>query len=125
MPIVKKMSNRLFKEDAFEVESQWTQADLLSTIRVPKNLLYLTDKLPKPTYDSNTRRSMNKLSPNAKSTSRKANNTIQDESSMPMITKSTSQSRLPKNNTRANKKQSHTRIDEVSEPSNMDPNSRQ
>jgi hypothetical protein len=24
----------------------------LSTIRVPKNLLYLTDRLPKPHYDS-------------------------------------------------------------------------
>ena len=26
--------------------------NLLSTIRVPKNLLYLTDRLPKPNYDS-------------------------------------------------------------------------
>lgn len=25
---------------------------LLNTIRVPKNLLYLTDRLPKPNYDS-------------------------------------------------------------------------
>jgi hypothetical protein len=25
--------------------------NLLSTIRVPKNLLYLTDRLPKPNYD--------------------------------------------------------------------------
>lgn len=25
---------------------------MLSTIRVPKNLLYLTDRLPKPSYDS-------------------------------------------------------------------------
>ena len=26
--------------------------NLLSTIRVPKNLLYLTDRLPKPNYDA-------------------------------------------------------------------------
>ena len=26
--------------------------NLLSTIRVPKNLLYLTDRLPKPNYDT-------------------------------------------------------------------------
>ena len=25
--------------------------ELLSTIRVPKNLLYLTDRLPKPSYE--------------------------------------------------------------------------
>jgi len=30
--------------------------NLLSTIRVPKNLLYLTDRLPKPQYDSDERR---------------------------------------------------------------------
>lgn len=30
--------------------------NLLSTIRVPKNLLYLTDRLPKPAYDSDDRR---------------------------------------------------------------------
>jgi hypothetical protein len=28
--------------------------NLLSTIRVPKNLLYLTDRLPKPMYDSSS-----------------------------------------------------------------------
>jgi hypothetical protein len=30
--------------------------NLLSTIRVPKNLLYLTDRLPKPMYDSDDRK---------------------------------------------------------------------
>lgn len=30
--------------------------NLLSTIRVPKNLLYLTDRLPKPQYNSDERR---------------------------------------------------------------------
>ena len=33
-----------------------TELNLLSTIRVPKNLLYLTDRLPKPQYDSDERR---------------------------------------------------------------------
>jgi hypothetical protein len=28
--------------------------NLLSTIRVPKNLLYLTDRLPKPAYESDS-----------------------------------------------------------------------
>jgi hypothetical protein len=92
---------------------------------VPKNLLYLTDKLPKPTYESNTRRSHSKLSPLAKSTSRKANNTIQDEGSMPVITKSSSQSRLPKNSIKVNKNLSSNKIDEVSEPSVNNPVSRQ
>lgn len=60
MPVIRKMGQRIFKEDAFEEESQWTQAELLSTIRVPRNLLYLTDKLPKPSYESGSRRSYQK-----------------------------------------------------------------
>lgn len=32
------------------------KANLLSTIRVPKNLLYLTDRLPKPAYSSQERK---------------------------------------------------------------------
>ena len=46
MPIVKKRIERLFPEEQF-FESQ---TSLLNTIRVPKNLLYLTDRLPKPNY---------------------------------------------------------------------------
>ena len=46
MPLVKKRIERYFPE------SEWIdkQSVLLSTIRVPKNLLYLTDRLPKPKY---------------------------------------------------------------------------
>jgi hypothetical protein len=51
------MCQKLFKEDAFDEECQFAQAELLSTIRVPRNLLYLTDKLPKPTYGSTSRNS--------------------------------------------------------------------
>lgn len=63
MPVVRKMSQRLFKEDAFDEESEWNQPELLSTIRVPRNLLYLTDKLPKPSYESSARKSNTKASP--------------------------------------------------------------
>jgi NIMA (never in mitosis gene a)-related kinase len=53
MPIVKKKAEKLFP-DAFE-EIDGGQFNLLSTIRVPKNLLYLTDRLPKPAYDNAAR----------------------------------------------------------------------
>lgn len=40
--------DKLFPHDEFYD----SQTSLLNTIRVPKNLLYLTDRLPKPTYNS-------------------------------------------------------------------------
>ena len=43
----------MFPDDFEDVEPQM---NLLSTIRVPKNLLYLTDRLPKPAYGSDERR---------------------------------------------------------------------
>jgi hypothetical protein len=46
MPLTRKKIEKLFPEEQF-YESQTT---LLNTIRVPKNLLYLTDRLPKPNY---------------------------------------------------------------------------
>ena len=48
MASIKKMGERLFP-DFYEEDPQ--NNNLLSTIRVPKNLLYLTDRLPKPSYD--------------------------------------------------------------------------
>jgi NIMA (never in mitosis gene a)-related kinase len=48
MPIVRKRIDKIFPHDEF-YESQ---SSLLNTIRVPKNLLYLTDRLPKPSYES-------------------------------------------------------------------------
>jgi hypothetical protein len=48
MPSVKKRTEKLFPQE-FLYESQ---TSLLNTIRVPKNLLYLTDRLPKPNYSS-------------------------------------------------------------------------
>ena len=55
LPIVKKKIEKLFPEDFENIDPQMA---LLSTIRVPKNLLYLTDRLPKPAYDSADRRRM-------------------------------------------------------------------
>lgn len=54
MPIVRKKIEKLMPNDVFD--DQNTELNLLSTIRVPKNLLYLTDRLPKPQYDSDERR---------------------------------------------------------------------
>ena len=54
MPAVIKMSEKLFKDQYFDDFTP--NNELLSTIRVPKNLLYLTDRLPKPHYDSEVRR---------------------------------------------------------------------
>lgn len=53
MPIVRKKMDKLFPRDSFDDSEP--QMNLLSTIRVPKNLLYLTDRLPKPMYDSDDR----------------------------------------------------------------------
>ena len=53
LPIVKKKIEKLFPGDSLDMPHE---ANLLSTIRVPKNLLYLTDRLPKPMYDSDDRR---------------------------------------------------------------------
>ena len=53
MPIIRKKIEKLFPG---EFEEQDPQLNLLSTIRVPKNLLYLTDRLPKPAYDSDARK---------------------------------------------------------------------
>jgi NIMA (never in mitosis gene a)-related kinase len=50
MPVIRAKSQKLFPQDFFDPDPP--QMNLLSTIRVPKNLLYLTDRLPKPNYDS-------------------------------------------------------------------------
>lgn len=54
MPIVRKKLEKLFPNEIFDEGG--AELNLLSTIRVPKNLLYLTDRLPKPQYDSDERR---------------------------------------------------------------------
>ena len=61
MPAVIHMGEQLFLEDFYvEVESP-QQNVLLSTIRVPKNLLYLTDRLPKASYEHGRTRSTNNM----------------------------------------------------------------
>lgn len=54
MPLIRKMTEKLFPEDF--LYDMNISLNLLSTIRVPKNLLYLTDRLPKPNYDNDQQR---------------------------------------------------------------------
>lgn len=49
MPVVIKRIEKLFPENELATEANNI---LLTTIRIPKNLLYLTDRLPKPRYAS-------------------------------------------------------------------------
>jgi NIMA (never in mitosis gene a)-related kinase len=49
LPVVQSKIQHLFPEDFF-CDSDEKTFNLLSTIRVPKNLLYLTDRLPKANY---------------------------------------------------------------------------
>lgn len=47
------MADKLFGVEYFdESYDDQQRLKLLQTIKVPKNLLYLTDRLPKPSYDS-------------------------------------------------------------------------
>lgn len=55
MPFVRKMGEKIFLDSFYDDMEPEPNMELLSTIRVPKNLLYLTDRLPKPHYDSETR----------------------------------------------------------------------
>lgn len=57
LPFVKEKIEKLFPEDFFSPESP--KMDMLNTVRIPKNLLYLTDRLPKPDYGEETLRKMN------------------------------------------------------------------
>jgi NIMA (never in mitosis gene a)-related kinase 1/4/5 len=53
-PAVVRMGEQLFMDDFYDdMEDSPKNNELLSTIRVPKNLLYLTDRLPKPSYAIN------------------------------------------------------------------------
>jgi NIMA (never in mitosis gene a)-related kinase len=54
------MGEKIFGSDFYDkCYTNVTQNEMLQTIRVPKNLLYLTDRLPKPTYDNSPRRRIN------------------------------------------------------------------
>jgi hypothetical protein len=48
-PYVLSKIEKLFPNDNFEANEQ---NELLNTIRIPKNILYLSDRLPKPSYIS-------------------------------------------------------------------------
>ena len=47
MPAVIRRSEKFFPEDTF-----LSNSTLFSEIRVPKNMMYLTDKLPGPNYEN-------------------------------------------------------------------------
>jgi hypothetical protein len=52
LPVVLNRVHKLFPDDNFESTDQ---NELLNTIRIPKNILYLSDRLPKPTYTKDSR----------------------------------------------------------------------
>ena len=54
-PAVRKMGEKLFGEDFYYNQTP-SQSEMLKTIRIPKNLLYLTDRLPKPHYDDSSKK---------------------------------------------------------------------
>lgn len=78
MPAVKKMGERLFPD--FYEEDRVHENRLLSTIRVPKNLLYLTDRLPKPSYEVSSQKVFKKK---AESIERKKLTETDETSSLP------------------------------------------
>ena len=55
-PAVVRMGEQLFMDDFYDdIEDSPGQNQLLSTIRVPKNLLYLTDRLPQASYNNESK----------------------------------------------------------------------
>jgi hypothetical protein len=56
---VRRQGEKIFKEEFYD-DIYVSKFELLSTIRVPKNLLYLTDRLPKPHYDSSEKRKLDR-----------------------------------------------------------------
>ena len=48
MPVVIGKIERLFPHENFDSVEQ---NSLMNTIRIPKNIMYLSDKLPRPTYE--------------------------------------------------------------------------
>jgi len=81
MPAVKKMGERLFKD--FYEEDTEAKNQLLSTIRVPKNLLYLTDRLPKPSYEDSQPRGFKGVN-KVQSTEKRKQDRLDDDESTKM-----------------------------------------
>ena len=54
MPSFQNKMRELFPED-----QEQDQSELLKTIRMPKNLMYLSNRLPNPTYDKHNRNQNN------------------------------------------------------------------
>ena len=60
LPEVRHVSEQLFGIEKSRDDIENTQMQLLQTIKVPKNLLYLTDRLPKPFYEQNESKQISK-----------------------------------------------------------------
>ena len=76
MQIVMNRIQKLFPEDSFEDPEQ---DGLMNKIRVPKNILYLSDRLPKPRYMSEAIGESNKRKTSG------ASNNMQAECSLPLL----------------------------------------
>ena len=50
-PIIKQIMEHIKKLEMFKCNDENEEATLLQTIRIPKNLLFLTDKLPQANYE--------------------------------------------------------------------------
>ena len=66
MTAVRRATNELLGDD-YVIEPKNEDINLLSTIKVPKNLLYLTDRLPKPHYEVRVDGKMKKVPQTQKS----------------------------------------------------------
>lgn len=62
MPAVVRVGERIFSDYWEPSGLEQQPPEMLNTIRVPKNLLYLTERLPKPTYDQRTSKLENRRS---------------------------------------------------------------
>ena len=85
MPSVRRISKELLGDD-FLIEPASPDSQLLSTIKVPKNLLYLTDRLPKPHYDhSHLSKTEAKPKRNTQKVRKEKPQTLRVEQSLPEI----------------------------------------
>jgi len=104
MPMVRKRIEKLFPSD-------WqndTQSILLSTIRVPKNLLYLTDRLPKPKYKETGYNSFGEESRKHDEEEKMRRKTTDAQSMLPEIRSQKYVSKLKQPTTNTNQVQKHT-----------------
>lgn len=79
------MGEKLFGNEYYYHNHSDTQSEMLKTIRIPKNLLYLTDRLPKPSYEDSASKKAHASSVIIKS--KKQHATIEDREDLRSETK--------------------------------------